>query len=141
MIHESRIHQLNRPRAEHARKTLESMHGSIDRSIRYLISRGSGSEDEILGEVAPREAKDGSRALGGKEQQEGNGGSHVYPEGSAARGPYWRCRAAGTRHSAGFACSPVCTRASALVSYAVPCFPHQIMLQCDSCRSQQAVSG
>ena len=64
------------------------MHGSIDRSIRYLISRGSGSEDEILQEVAPREAKNGSRALGGEEQQEGeggNGGSHVYPEGSAER--------------------------------------------------------
>jgi len=74
-------------------------------STLILISRGSGSEDEILQEVAPREAKNGSRALGGEEQQEGeggNGGSHVYPEGSAERespgqgDEYWRCR-----HSAG----------------------------------------
>ena len=97
------------------------MHGSIDRSIRYLISRGSGSEDEILQEVAPREAKNGSRALGGEEQQEGDGGdggSHVYPYG--AQGEYWRCRAAGTRRQASLV---VGTRASALVWYAAPCFP------------------
>ena len=63
------------------------MHGTgvPDAVIRYLISRGSGSEDEIFREVAPCEAKNGSRALDANQQQErddGKGGRHVYPESS-----------------------------------------------------------
>jgi len=53
--------------------------------VRYLISRGSGSEDEIFREVAPCEAENGSRALDADQQQErddGKGGSHVYPQSS-----------------------------------------------------------
>ena len=59
--------------------------GVPDGVIRYLISRGSGSEDEIFREVAPCEAENGSRALDADQQQErddGKGGSHVYPESS-----------------------------------------------------------
>ena len=63
------------------------MHGTgvPDAVIRYLISRGSGSEDEIFREVAPCEAENGSRALDANQQQErddGKGGSHVYTESS-----------------------------------------------------------